>query len=268
MDRTIKKALTHQKKVRCDYCFCEFQAISEREFCPFCELPLFGNAEAAHITNSQIIEVGTGFRKKLESGDYDGADTDFVRLMAQSGNPMLSYVYGIFCISSSNAEISKIRYDREGFMEANTKFRDSAAQKYAKARASMHSYLFAYEKSGDNSLSLTYAAFLAYSKLGMERPASLSLESIKNQDKEGHTYRYARMVSYSYSEMYKELLREAREISIDAPSHNALFYLSLALLKTKRPAEAMKTAKAAAESLKDKRFLEIVKDASTALSTD
>ncbi len=268
MDRRITKALTRQKKARCAYCFCEFQSISEREFCPFCELPLFGGTESAHIINSQINGIGTEFRRKLDAGDYDGAESDLIKLMAQSGNPILNYVYGTFCIMSSNAEISKIRYDLEGFMERNTMFRDSAAKGYARARAAMHSYLYIYETAPAKDLYATYAAFLAYSKLGMERPASLTLESIKNADKPGHVYRYARMLRHSYSKMYKELLTAAKKMTTEEPNHNSLFYMAFALLKTKKASEALKMAEYAAQSLKDKRYLDIANDAKAALSTD
>ncbi len=268
MDRDIRKAIGAQKSVLCNYCFSWFMAISDKEFCPFCELPEFIHSEESHITNSQIEQIGASFSGKLESVDMDGAEEEINKLIEASGNPILIYVKGIFHIKKSNYLISMISYTRDGFMEENARLRAASAKEYAAAREALHTYIYKYENAEKKGILSSFAAFLSYTKLGMRRPAAITLNKIKDMDEEGHLYKYAEVLMLSCSSSYKQLLKHAREQLRESPSHNAVYYLTYALLKNKKARSALKAAEFSGDLLKDNRFFDIRRDALEALSSD
>ncbi len=229
----IKLARSSGTSLFCRYCGNETVAVGSKGVCSNCEMPVEQNQKAFSERNAEIFQTAKSIKSAVGKGDFDSAVKVYEEAFAKYRDPGMLYAESLVKIKQSNAAIAQIRYDRKGFMEENTAYRNSGAKLVSEAKLLLFKAISACNAAmaAGPTPGNAYLLFLCYSKIGNARASSNAIGLI---EKAGNTYlsMYARMAYDSTVRDYKALERDSEAmLNSENFSVNALFYLALAALR-------------------------------------
>ncbi|MGC8651824.1 MAG: hypothetical protein ACP5UH_01055 [Candidatus Micrarchaeia archaeon] len=224
-------------KFTCMYCGAENISFGGVAICTNCEgIASSTTPQAAdHNRVDAVREISTHNRLH----EYEESIKIYEQLFNTAKDPMLLYAEALTYIAYSNYELSRISYDREGFMEENAEHNYHASELTSKAKlllAKCSSMLRSGTPLSDAKTS-AYHLFLAYLKFGDTAAARSALYNVKKLD--GTLYEYASMQLGSEIGDFKGVLQHS-EVLLKArwQPHIALYYAAYALFKTGKTKEA------------------------------
>ncbi len=229
----IRLAKASNATLFCGYCGTETMVVGRAGVCSNCEMPIEQDARAFSEKNPELSAVLGTIRVAVRKGDFDTAAKAYDDAFAKYKDPGFLYAESLVRIRHSNATIAQIRYDRKGFMEENTAYRNKGAQLTSSAKLLLAKAISVCNNSLAAGLTPgnAYLLFLCYNKMGKARAAGSTIGLI---EKTGSIYlsRYAKMAHDAAVRDYKALMKDAEAmLAKDSFSVNAFFYLALSALK-------------------------------------
>jgi len=238
----ILGSVAQNRRQACEYCGNETLTITNPWFCSYCESLLFESTQSVRVRDAALtngLDAVNGF---IDTGEYGKAVDAYSKIILNYNEPAFHYRYALLHIAYSNSEVSKIRYDREGFMEENAALREHASLLVSDAkRIFNHAIAMCRKESGKGSLTPVgkHIEFMSYVKLGRLRSAKGALERM--QQGSLYLYKYAEMVLDAEMGNSGGALAAADWLlRRDTFSINALYYVALAALRSNQPREAQR----------------------------
>ncbi len=233
-------AAKNGRLLMCRYCGEESTAIGGIAMCSNCELPVNTEKEALQ-SNATAFTAISKIKELMENSDYENAAKEYDAVYKSGKDPSYLYAEALLRIKQSNAQIAGIRYDRKGFMEENTAFRDNGAKLASAARGLLNDTINACTKQMNEErppLGVVYLAFLCHMKLSNLREAVVLLKVIEGIDST-YTGAYSRMMLDLNLHKPESVIRNAEQLlKPNSFSINALFYIAVALFDMKRYSDA------------------------------
>ncbi|MCL4373447.1 MAG: hypothetical protein M1360_00155 [Candidatus Marsarchaeota archaeon] len=229
----------------CNYCGAENSFFGGIAICTNCESMTSTSQQSSAGHASAIRSI----RAHNKNKEYEESIKAYDVLFGLEKDPMLLYAEALTYIEYSNYEVSRIRYDREGFMEENSMLNHHASELSAKAKlllAKCASMISGSAVAGD-AKAAAYHLFLAHLKFGDISAARVSIEGIKKLN-DSMLYEYASMLLDSETGNFKSVLMHSEKLlKANWEPHIALYYSAYALFKLGR----IKDSKAIVASIRN-----------------
>ncbi|MGC8669927.1 MAG: hypothetical protein ACP5TL_02120 [Candidatus Micrarchaeia archaeon] len=224
----------------CVYCGTKNVVASTAMICTNCE----AMSKSMHKTlaDANYENLLMSISKSNSNLDYEKSLQYYEQLIQKTKDPMLLYAEALTYIAYSNYEMSKVSYDRPGFMEENSVHTNNALQLMSKAKLLLAKASSDLEKEFDmNKTDINaYNLFIVRMKLGDVAAANAALDLLKEMKNE-MLYNYAIMKFYNERMKYDKVLELAEKlIKGKWNPHLVLYYVAYALLKKGKKKDARK----------------------------
>ena len=220
-------------KLICTYCGVETLSIGDIGICSNCESMISTDRKSLMGTYPELVGHLDDIRKSMGNNDFESAMSIYDKMTSGSEDPSLLYAEALACIGYSNYEISRISYDRKGFMEENSVHRKKGSELASKAKMLMAKAVrLATDDIGKGSAStgLVYALFLLQVKLGAMKGAGYMLHELSRTG--GLVPGYADLVFNSSMRRYDDVIGHADAMSAgNQLPLNAFYYVAFAMFK-------------------------------------
>ena len=232
--RLVERAKSSYATLICEYCGEETLSGSAKSFCSNCEsIVSTGRAELAS-RNPQLVESMETIRSATAAGDFDAVLYAYTELEKTSQAPQMLYCHGLAYVEYSNMFISTIRYDLNGFMEANARARDNGFKMLSEAKLLFAKSAYHSESAslgGNTSPELTYNRFLCLLRIGELRRAKRAIDELAAAN-EHALADYANLLLHLASAEYGDAAPLADRIArSENPPMNIFYYLAFLSFK-------------------------------------
>ena len=252
--KLLNALVKNGRSLMCPFCGAYTLSINNQGICHICENVISSDRTALMKNESSLCALLDDYNKGIAGSDFDSALKTYDSILAKYPTPNHTYVKALTCISYSNYELLKIRYDLPGFMEENSVHREAASTLFSSAKLLFNKALFNAERVGAQSpnqpiYGINYMMFLSAIKLGDLAGAKSYLKNLKSS---GNSYisAYAEIVFDSNIGDFKALLGSADSMlkGKDFPI-NIFYYIAYALFKLGRRADSEKLSRMLAKTL-------------------
>lgn len=231
----------------CSYCGEQNFGLGGHCVCSNCELPIFLNADEFKAKNPDMFSSLKEMNEKAAASDYSKTIEVCDKLYGTMKDPAYLYIQALVQIKQSNQQTESIKYDREGFMEDNSRLRDNAAELASASKALLVSAIKDCEASMSEdrpAISSAYLTFLCQIKLSNIRGAAYAQQKVNKID-EKYLGAYSKMMLDANTGEHDDLIKNAEALlKPDSFSSNALFYIALTLFDKHKYPEARELIKA------------------------
>lgn len=225
----------------CECCGVETASVGDMCICSNCENMVVTNRNILEKKDHVLLDTLDKINKSLSEFKYDDAIALYEKLMADRKEPSLMYAAAIAYLKYSNYEIMQIGYQKPGFMEGNTMYRDNASKLTSTAKKLLTKSIStanAEVAKGNNSLNLVYTCFLAAVKMENVKGAQYTVQIIQKMGNE-YIYNYSQMVFDAMIDNHDDVIKVADKLTKkDSFSINAFYYIALALFKKGKSKDA------------------------------
>lgn len=229
--------------VICEYCGTETPSISETCICSNCECLASTRRLLLANRDHLLLESLDSIKNLAFDSKYAEAISIYDKLISERKDPFLMYAEALLYIRYSNYELSKITYDKRGFMDENTLSRNSASKLISSSKKLLERAISTIEleiSKGNKSANMFYLLFLCQLKMQNYRAARPNLEILK-MIPDDYLYSYASMIFNMHIQDYKSAAAFAEKlISKENFSINSLYYTAFMKFKQRDFAEAKK----------------------------
>ena len=231
--RNMKASVT---ELQCTYCGMETVSVGEISICSNCESIIHASRRMLLTRNPDLVKRLDGISKGIKSKDFESAIAIYDEMREGGGEPALLYAEALAYIGYSNYEISKISYDREGFMEENITHRSRGSELISTSKLLLTEAVGLAvreieKEKGNASLNLEYSLFLAQLKLGLVRGAGYTLSNLRKMTG-AYVSEYANLVFDASVGRYDDVIKNAGSmIKSTHISANVFYYIAFALFK-------------------------------------
>lgn len=229
--RTVSKIYDNSM---CMYCGLETPALGDMAICSNCENIVYMNRSSLAKREQDLISKLDSINESINKSDFHVAISTYDKIVSERLEPTFLYAEALLYIKYSNYEISQISYDKPGFMDENTKRRDSATKQASTAKKFLEKAIFMARTeiaAGNASLNTVYALFLAQRKIGNMRGAREAMELLDRLGKEFITG-YVSMVYETEMKNFDKAIAHAESlVGQNDFSINAFYYIAYALFK-------------------------------------
>lgn len=251
--RVINAVLGVNQRFMCQFCGISTPTAGDSGVCGNCENIISSTREDLAAHNRDLVNQLDSFNDLLSNNNYEEATKAYEVIMGKYNLAPYYYVGGLNYIKYSNYEISNIRYDLEGFMEANAVHRQNASEHFSHAKLLLNKCVSVGKKtmssSQGNEFSTNYIMLLSYIKLGNLRAAESTLKNLE-VDKYNYLFSYAKVVLDVALGEYRDAIRNANLMMDSGTFPLALvYYLAFSFFKTKNYTDAEKLSTSLNENM-------------------
>ncbi len=258
--KIVSEKPTMKKHLMCSYCGAITISSGGTEFCSNCELTVKDTKTKLISLNHTLITSLDTINGFYKNNKFSDADDLYLNILKDTDDPLFLYTYAIFLIKYSNFKLSKVSYDKEGFMEDNANYRTASWKIYGNARMFLYNCIERIEKNQEiHPLQKRFAVFLSMMKLGNIRSASIELEKIKGIEN-GQTYNYAKIILDSAIKNYDQIIIGSENFLSNTPyPQNVIYYLAFALFKNGKIRESIKLSQFMNKNYPNLKYIELIK---------
>jgi tetratricopeptide (TPR) repeat protein len=249
----------------CDYCGFQTFSLGHSAICSNCELPISHGEAALKASNPSAFSHAENIYKLVSAKRFDDARKECDA--AYHAVADLGYIYykGLISIKASNSAVESIRYDRQGFMEENSAFRNAAAKEAASARGYFNFIISTAKIAGRGDSVPQYLVFLSNIKLHNIKEASEALKAINPNNMQLQSY--ANMVMQLNAGSPESTISAAKKLlSENLFSINAMYYIAEALADRGNYKESREIALALLDKLPKPQINRLIWRINSALS--
>jgi tetratricopeptide (TPR) repeat protein len=233
----------------CEYCGFQTPAIGNSGICSNCEMQVSYSDAALKSIKPSVYSHAQNIYNFVSAKRFDNARKECDAAYQETAD--LGYIYckGLISIKASNSAQASIRYDRQGFMEENSVFRNAATKEAAAARGYFNSIISTTKMAGKDDSIPYYLIFLSNIKLHNIKEASETLKAIKSRNIP-LLENYGNMILQLNSNSPESTILAAKKLlSEELFSINALYYIAEALADMGDYKKSIKLALALLEKL-------------------
>ncbi len=233
----LKFVESANKKFQCIYCGTETYILNNIGICSNCE-NIISLPNSVLITKdpdavNKISEISQNLSKEnAKEEEFENAIKIYDELIATKKHSGYLYAKALLLIKYSNYNSDQINYDRQGFMEENSKYNEKAIQLISNSKLLLYKIIATCNANiinNINSVNEIYLMFLSYIKLNNLKSAQTSLNLIKRFN-ENYISEYAQLIFNISSKNFKDAETNAENLlKQNNFSINALFYYSFIL---------------------------------------
>jgi len=221
----------------CAYCGTSNSIYGSFTICGKCE----GLTSESKLSTkgSDYVQALLSIRSHMNKQEYDESIKEYDALFNATKEPMLLYAEALACIEYSNYVVSKVSYDKPGFMESNSMLKHNASDLVSKAKLLLAkcASMLRLELMSDKTPMNMYNLFITYLKFGDLAAAHDAMLALKNLD--SSLYEYASMLIDAETNNIDSMLEHAEKlIKANWQPHAVLYYAAYALFKKKHIKES------------------------------
>ena len=261
--RAINAAAKSHTMLMCEYCGRETFSVDNMAVCTNCEGLIHLTRKMVQMKNPALASSLDTVNELLAGGEHERAAQIYEKLYSETKDPQLLYAEALVYIKSSNYDMSKIAYDKPGFMDGNIALKDSALKQTSSAKRLLAKIIYVTRGNLDKniiSVNTLYSLFLAQLKFGDIRGAKHSLEKLEGLNN-GYVYTYASMVFWAVMRNYDKTIENAEALLAQNNfSINAAYYMAFAYFKQKKLKDAKRLLVAAQKYLSSESAEVLVQD--------
>jgi tetratricopeptide (TPR) repeat protein len=228
-------------EVICEYCGTETPSIGDACICSNCECLAHITRQILASRDNPLLASLDNIRSKVASSEYADAISVYDKLILERQDPFLMYAEALLYIQYSNYELSKISYDKTGFMDENASSRAIASKFISNSKRLLQKAISAVEldiSKGNKSANATYLLFLCQLKMQNYRAARSRLEELGAMP-DKYIFNYASMIFNILVNDHKSAEKFADKLlSNDIFSINSLYYIAFIRFKQRNFTEA------------------------------
>ena len=245
----LKPLAKNGRMLLCDHCGYRTISIGQAAVCSNCELPIFYSENALKASKPIVFSHASKIYSLVSARRFDEARKECDLAYTETGE--LGYVYyeGLISIMASNDAVDSIEYNKDGFMEENSAFRNTATKEAAAARRYFNFIINAATLAGNERSVPPYLLFVSHIKLHNLKEAYEALNLIKSRNTPLLENYAEMMLQINLGSPDSTISAAKKLLSKDAFSVNALYYISEALADKKHYKEARQIALALLDKL-------------------
>ncbi len=251
------------QRTMCCYCGNENVASGDYWICFHCESVNRATLLSMKLNDQGLVSTLLEVNRYLLGNEYLNAINEYQKLVARYNEPEMLYNTGLIYMQYSNYQVSLIRYDRKGFMEENSLYREEASALASKAKLILNkasAMCQAKIKENGRNEFIDHTIFMINIKLGRLKSAIVALDSQENHNNE-FLVNYEHMVLSAETKDYAATASYATKLLQKGMfSANAFYYIAWALFKTGRSKEALELLSALGKELQGGNVLALAQE--------